>query len=677
MSSQHEEVFTATETTEISASKDEPPAVQMRQNLSRKASIVDAFRNASPGKKEGKWKEISAEDLRTEEMSSTLKHILEDYALSGEVVDGKPESKPKHVAATDAGNAVQLLGGRAFERIHHKIYRAKALTEFSTDNIPEVTASKFPSPPRFPIPELQIKEIKPPRRPLSDVRVLREENLDKAIWKASAVRPSSAFERKLKRIITVGSDSLPQPISMDNTKELSRWPTTSSSHHSQFGPQCAHRETQLMRQKSPNASKVLRDIILSKDRSNLYNEVKDFLLIRLQDLPEGTALSSADYVAVFFEALGLLSDGLTTYKPLLQAITSELKSVFDVQNQCENYRFCCLHFCEKSDFFSDFADVKDKDDCKLAAASIKEKLQLQFQLQLTEMKVALEAQCTAEVEKMRKRVDDMWDKKECSDKKRAELELELQAKSKCCVELSEENAQLKSALQEVIDHNRKIQIVNDDRSVLKMEIRQLHDAVAVMIPKDDVLTWKEKVLEQEGRCTELRRQRDHCKQLLMSMVDETKETMQMALEREHKKAEKLFDGTYAGSELTDFLSIANKELVDLSTTLFRVKALYHKFTSKERVCTWKRKFILDESWAEFLSINDDETPHVTRNTLPFNPAPPSIIRPLTYPVFAMQTQTGHQSSLDQRSQCMCLLFTIIHLFSYSCSLPSKICGQIL
>jgi len=259
-----------------------------------------------------------------------------------------------------------------------------------------------------------------------------------------------------------------------------------------------------------------------------------------------------------------------------------------------------------------FADVKDKEDCKLAAASIKENLELQLQKQLNEMKVTLEAQCMADVEKMRKRVDDLWDKKELSENKRAELELELRIKSKCCLELSEENVKLKSALQEVIDHNKKIKLINDDRSVLKEEIRQLHDAVAVMIPKDDVLIWKEKVLEQEGRCKELRRQRDHCKQLLMSMVEETKETMQMAIEREHKKAEIMFEDTYAGSEFIDFLSIANKELADLSKTLVRVKALYHKFTSKQRLCMWKRSFIVDDTWTEFLSINDEETPQFLR-----------------------------------------------------------------
>jgi len=335
MSSQSDEVVAAAEMQDIETSQDDHPAIQRRPTLARKTLIVNAFRNASPDKKMDKWKEIKADDLRSEEISSTLKHILEDYALSGEVVGVKSKSQ-KHVATTEAGKAVALLGGRSFEIIHKKVYKAQTLTEFSTNSIPEVTAARLLSPPRFPIPELQTKETKPSRRPLSDIRVLREENLDKAIWKASALRPSSAFERKLKRMITVGSDNLPQPIAMDNTKEVSRWPTTSSSHYSQFGPQCANQQTLLMRPKSPTASKVLRDIILPKDRTNLYNEVKDFLLIRLQDLPEGAALSSAGYVAVFFEALGLLSDGLTTYKPLLQAITSELKSVFDIQNQCEN-----------------------------------------------------------------------------------------------------------------------------------------------------------------------------------------------------------------------------------------------------------------------------------------------------------------------------------------------------
>jgi hypothetical protein len=90
-----------------------------------------------------------------------------------------------------------------------------------------------------------------------------------------------------------------------------------------------------LREKSPNASKVVYDVVVAKDRSNLYNKVKDLLLTRLQDLPEDATLTSPSYVAIFFEALGLLSDGMTTYKPLLQAIMSELKSVFDVQNQCE------------------------------------------------------------------------------------------------------------------------------------------------------------------------------------------------------------------------------------------------------------------------------------------------------------------------------------------------------
>jgi hypothetical protein len=97
----------------------------------------------------------------------------------------------------------------------------------------------------------------------------------------------------------------------------------------------------LLRKRNPNASKVAYDVIMPKDRSNLYNKVQDLLLTGLQNLPEDASLSSPGYVAVFFEALGLLSDNLTTYKPLLQAIVAELKSVFDVQNQCEHNTKLC------------------------------------------------------------------------------------------------------------------------------------------------------------------------------------------------------------------------------------------------------------------------------------------------------------------------------------------------
>lgn len=262
-----------------------------------------------------------------------------------------------------------------------------------------------------------------------------------------------------------------------------------------------------------------------------------------------------------------------------------------------------------------FAVVKDKEDCKLAAKHLKEKLELELKVQMNEMKVKLETQSLADVEKMRKRVDELWDKKEFSEKKRAELETVLQSNSKRCLDLAEENAKLKIALQEVIDHHRKIEIVNDDRLKLKEEIRQLHEAVAVMIPKDEIFVCREKILEQERRCQELLRQRDHCKELLLNMVNETKETFKMALENEHKKAEKLFDGSNSGSDIIDFLSVANSELAHMSDTLDRVKGLYNKFTIRERVCAWKSKFNLGESWSEFSTVNDADVPQFLRCNL--------------------------------------------------------------
>jgi hypothetical protein len=262
--------------------------------------------------------------------------------------------------------------------------------------------------------------------------------------------------------------------------------------------------------------------------------------------------------------------------------------------------------------FTIFADVKDKEECKLAAAHFKQKLELQMREEMIEMRDALQIQCAADVEKMRMRVDELWDKKEFSEKKRAALEKELEAKSKCCFDLSEENAKLQCALQEIIDHQRKLENIHDDRCRLKDENRQLHEAVAAMIPKDEILVYKANMLEQEKLCKEILRQRDHSKLLLLNMVNETKETMCMAIENEHKKAEKLFEGTHFGSEYIDFLSVANKELAHLSDTLVRVKGLYHKFASKERACVWKKKFFLEESWTEFLTINDDDVPQFLR-----------------------------------------------------------------
>jgi hypothetical protein len=297
-------------------------------NTVRRTMIVNALKAESPAKRDH-WKEIRAEDLETAELSTTLKYILEDYASCADVVNRRSTLSLKNVQAS-----VQMLGGKAYDRVQTKLSRAisqtNPLCEFSAENIPQFKASNsFVS--KAPTSELQMN-----RRPSQDVTVIREKCWDAAIWKASAVRPSSAFERKLKRLNVIGSQNLPQPIPMDDAKEVSRWPTTSSSHHSQFGPKLAGQQTLSMREKSPNASKVAYDVIMPKDRSNLYNQVKDFLLSRLQNLPEDAALSSSAYVAIFFEALGHLSDGLTTLKPLLQAIMSELKSVFDVQNQCKS-----------------------------------------------------------------------------------------------------------------------------------------------------------------------------------------------------------------------------------------------------------------------------------------------------------------------------------------------------
>ncbi len=243
---------------------------------------------------------------------------------------------------------------------------------------------------------------------------------------------------------------------------------------------------------------------------------------------------------------------------------------------------------------------------------------------MVEMRAAFEAQYVADVEKMRRRADELWDKKEITEKIKAGLEVELETKTKICSNLSQENAKLKCALQEILDQHRKLENVRDDRSKLKDENRQLHEAVAAMIPKDDILVYKEHILEQEKMCNEILKQRDHCKQLLLNMVNETKETIQMAIENEHKKAEKLFEGTHFGSEYVDFLSVANKELAHLSDTLVRVKRLYHKFASKERVCVWKKKFIMEEHWTEFLSINDDDVPQFLRCNLKLVINVPSI-----------------------------------------------------
>jgi chromosome segregation ATPase len=231
------------------------------------------------------------------------------------------------------------------------------------------------------------------------------------------------------------------------------------------------------------------------------------------------------------------------------------------------------------------------------------------------MKAAIEAHSFNEVEKMRKRVDELWDKKEYSEKKKTELEIELQTATKRCCELSEENGKLKFALQEVIDHHKKIENVNDDRSKLKEEVRRLQEVIATMIPKDDILVYKESIDAQERRCKELMLQRDHFKQLLLNMVNETKETFQMAIENEHKNAERFFDSAMCGSELCEFLSIANTELAHLSDTLDRVKKIYRKYIIKQRACTWKKNFILDELWTEFLPMNDVDVPLFLRCNL--------------------------------------------------------------
>jgi hypothetical protein len=322
---------------EIATSALEFTPERATNHFTRKMMIVKALRTGSPENKE-KWKEIGSEDLEKVEFSTTLKHILEDYTSCSDVVNRRSELSQKNVETS-----MNILGGKAYSRLQTKLCRVLSQTnpicEFSAENIPELRSpNSFFS--RVPTSELQTKQD---CRPSKDIAILREKSWDMAIWKTSAVRPSSAFERKLKRLTAVGSDNLPQPIAIDAAKEVSRWPTTSSSHHSQYGPKSAGQQTLLMREKNLNASKVVYDVLMPKDRSNLYTEVKDFLLTSLQDLPDDAALTSTGYVAVFLEALRLLSDGLTTYKPLLQAIMSELKSVFDVQNQCEHFTtsVCC------------------------------------------------------------------------------------------------------------------------------------------------------------------------------------------------------------------------------------------------------------------------------------------------------------------------------------------------
>ncbi len=260
----------------------------------------------------------------------------------------------------------------------------------------------------------------------------------------------------------------------------------------------------------------------------------------------------------------------------------------------------------------------------MAAKHSKQELERQLKEKIIEIRTASEAQCIAEVERMRSRVDELWDKKEFSEKSRAKLERELEAMTKSCVDLSEENAKLKCAMQEIVDQHRKLENVHDDRSRLNDEIRQLHDAVAAMIPKDDILIYKQNMLEQKEICKEIERQRDHCKQLFLNMVKETKETLQIAIENEHEKAKKLFEGTHSGSEYISFLSVANQELAHLSDTLARVKGLYHKFASKKRACMWKKKFIMEESWTEFLCINDDDVPQFLRCNLKLAVNFPSI-----------------------------------------------------
>ena len=322
---------------DIASSTSESTQEQRRPvNSLRKMMIVKALRAESPGKKE-KWKDIRAEDLEGAELSTTLKHILEDYASCADVINRRSALSLQNIETSH-----QMLGGKAYRRMQTKLSRVisqtNPLCEFSAENIPEF---KAPTPIFSRAPTSSELQMKPLRRPSKDISVLREKSWDQAIWKASAVRPSSAFERKLKRLTTVGSDSLPQPIPTDSAKEVSRWPTTSSSHHSQHGPKCASQQTLLLREKSPIASKVIYDVVVPKVRSDLYNEVKDFLLTKLQDLPDDATPSSPRYVAIFLEALELFSDGLTTYKPLLQAIVSELKCVFHVQNQCESQTVSC------------------------------------------------------------------------------------------------------------------------------------------------------------------------------------------------------------------------------------------------------------------------------------------------------------------------------------------------
>jgi hypothetical protein len=325
---------TLSETNDIKSAIAETSQVQKSlANLKRRMMIVKAFKTSSP-EKEGKWKDYKADDPETVELSATLKGILEDYTSCSDLVHGMSSLSLKNVQTS-----VRMLSGKSYERISNKLRPAgqiNPLCEYSPEIIPEFNTAPLSVELLSTTPQLQNKDVKSTRRPFKDVKVMREENLKQAIWKASAVRPSSAFERRMQRLATIGSDNLPQPMQNDTTREVSRWPTTSACHHSQFGPKSAEKHTLLLREKSPNASKVVHDVIVPKDRSNLYNKVQEFLLTRLQDLPEDAALTSSGYVAVFFEALGLLSDGLTTYKPLLQAIMSELKSVFDVQNQCEH-----------------------------------------------------------------------------------------------------------------------------------------------------------------------------------------------------------------------------------------------------------------------------------------------------------------------------------------------------
>ena len=303
-------------------------------NIARRMMIAKALRTESP-EKGNKWKDINAADLDSGEFSATLLHILEDYSSCSDFVDRKSALSLQSVEMS-----FRKLGGKAYERIHEKlrvVTQTNPICEYSAENIPEFKAPKLSA--RILTPEPQINST---RRSLKDVKVLREENWGKALWKASAERPSSAFERKLKRLTTVGSDNLPPPIQIETEKEVSRWPSSSTSHHSQYGPNCASRQTLSLREKLPNASKVANDVVMPKDRSNLYNEVRDLLLTRLQGLPEDAALTSSGYISIFLDALELLSNSLTTYKPLLQAIISEIKSVFDVQNQCRSTN---LFFC--------------------------------------------------------------------------------------------------------------------------------------------------------------------------------------------------------------------------------------------------------------------------------------------------------------------------------------------